>query len=80
MKTWLLDTAERVLASFAGALLSYVTVTGDALDLGAVNWATALSISGGAALASLLKALVASEFGDPNSAALLPAPGRHSKP
>ena len=80
MKTWLIDTAERVGVSFAATLLVYVTAGGDLVDLASVNWGQALSMSGGVALVSLLKALIATEVGDPNSAALLPSAGRHSKP
>lgn len=71
------DTAERVISSFVGALAAFLG--GDVLDLWAVNWPSALGVAGGAALVSLIKALLASRVGDPQSAALLPARGRHEK-
>jgi hypothetical protein len=80
-RTWLLDTTERVLASFAGTLLS-VWGVGSGLNLLDVNWQLSLSLAGGAALVSLLKAVGASRIGDQNSASLAKAvravpAGRH---
>lgn len=83
------DTSERVVASFAGTLLSEWTANSAStmfgLNLVSVDWKTSLGVAGGAALASLLKALVASGVGDPQSASLLrrvrwtaPA-GKHEK-
>lgn len=77
-RTYFLDLGERVLSSFAGALLAFLG--GDVLDLWAVNWPSALGVAGGAALVSLIKALLATRVGDPQSAALLPVVrGRHEK-
>lgn len=79
-RVWLIDTSERVAASFAGTLLS--VLGGDQLDLLHVDWRPALGLAGGAALVALLKAVVASQIGDPSSASLarsvraVPA-GRH---
>lgn len=70
------DLAERVLTSFAGALVVLWGAGG--LNLLAVNWKLDLSLAGGAALVSLVKGLAAKTIGDPASASLLLSPpGRH---
>lgn len=77
-RRWALDALERCLATFAGAVLAFAG--GDTLNLTEVYWPAALSIAGGAALVSLLKAIVAAGVGEVGTAALLPAPGgRHAK-
>jgi hypothetical protein len=58
------DAAERIVATGAGALLAVLT-TG-------VDWGDKLQITAVAMLASLLKALVATQVGAGNTAALLP--------
>jgi hypothetical protein len=67
------DTLERVIATFAQALLSALPasyVPGVTLPLRG-----ALAVAGGAAALSLLKCLAASRVGDSDSAALLPDEG-----
>lgn len=74
-KAYWLDLAERVLATFAGSL---VTLWGaDGLNLLHVDWQLDLGIAGGSALVALAKGLAAKSIGDPNSASLLTKPGRH---
>jgi uncharacterized membrane protein YfcA len=79
------DTAERVVASFAGALLTalggppVVNALFPALNVLTVDWKTGLGLAGGAALVSLLKALAASQIGDPQSASLFPSVRAHGK-
>lgn len=68
MSAYLRDLAERVLASFAGGVLS---VTGlDAFNILHLDWKAAVGVGGGAALLSLLKGLAARRVGDPDSAGL----------
>lgn len=60
------DATERIVASFAGALLSAGAILpGDFWNL------KNLEVAGGAALVSLLKALVATRVNDPDSASLV---------
>ena len=84
------DTGERVISTFAAALLT--EETGPAvlnvfpwlhLDVPTVSWSTALAYAGGMAFVTLLKCLTSSGVGDPTSASLLrrvrwtAPPGRH---
>lgn len=62
---FLKDAAERVIATFAQALLA----TGVVLRGG---WGVNLKVAGGAALVSLLKSVAASRIGDGDSATLVP--------
>jgi len=55
-------TAERVIASFAGAVIAILTA--DGFDVLSADWGGILTGGGIAALVSLLKALVASRVGD----------------
>jgi r1t holin len=83
------DTSERVVSTFSATLLSEWTAnslsTLFGVNLVTVDWKTSLGLAGGAALATLLKCLSASNVGDPTSASLLrrirwtPPPGRHEK-
>lgn len=59
-KFWL-DTSERVIATFAEVLGAFLIAGATFAD---VDWATAASISGVAALASLLKCVAAQRVGD----------------
>lgn len=60
------DAIERIVASFAGALLSAgVLLPGDFFD------SNNLKVALGAALVALLKALVASRVNNPDSASLV---------
>jgi len=61
---WLKDAAERVISTAAEALLGTLPVSD-------VHWGQKLGITGLAALASLLKAIVASRVGDPTNAGLV---------
>lgn len=62
------DLGERMLASFAGAVLA--AWGADAVNLLHIDWASALGLGGGAALVSLLKGFAAKAVGDPDSASL----------
>lgn len=70
-KTFWRDTTERVVASAAGGALA--ALGADAVDVLQVDGLAVLGVAGGAALVSLLKALVASRIGSPSSASLDPA-------
>jgi hypothetical protein len=77
------DVSERVIASFAGSLLTSFPVV-QYFDPLTVGWKIPLGVALGSSLFSLLKALAASGVGDPQSASLVPsAPaltsGRHEK-
>lgn len=63
-KKFLLDLLERVIATAAQALLGTLTVA-------SVAWGQKWQITGIAALAALLKGLMATRFGAPNTAAML---------
>lgn len=65
MKFWY-DAGERIIATAAGALLAVISTAG-------VDWGQKLQIVATAAAVSLLKALVATQVGAQNTAALLPA-------
>lgn len=73
--TWLKDTVERVLASFAGAFLTVIVAAGtDYVDVS--TWKAA-ALAGGAAAFSVLKAAVAAARPNtisPASLAAEPAP------
>lgn len=73
------DAAERAIATAAQAALGVLVVDGGPLYVGLldVDWSAGLSIAGSAALASVLKSLVATRVGDPDSASLAPSVGRH---
>ncbi|MCW2767557.1 MAG: hypothetical protein JWO11_3516 [Nocardioides sp.] len=62
-------TAERLVRAFAVSMLSLLGA--GVIDIVHVPWTTDLSISGGAAVASLLASLVASQVGDPGSPSFL---------
>lgn len=66
MKTYLLDAAERVAATFAAGMLAVVGTTGQDLTDGSVWIGGAL-----AGALSVLKALAARYTGDKDSASLL---------
>lgn len=63
------DAAERVIATFAQALIG--TAGADAIFAPDVNWGMKFTAAGLAAGASLLKALAASTVGTPNDASLV---------
>jgi hypothetical protein len=62
-------TAERLVRAFAVSMLSLLGA--GVIDIVHVPWTTDLSISGGAAVASLLASLVASQVGDKGSPSFL---------
>jgi hypothetical protein len=62
-------TAERLVCAFAVSMLSLLGA--GVIDIVHVPWTTDLSISGGAAVASLLASLVASQVGDKGSPSFL---------
>lgn len=65
-KFWL-ATLQRVIRTFAQALVSCIGV--GAFDIVHFAWSRSLSVSGGAALLSLLTCVIASTTGDPSSPA-----------
>lgn len=62
------DLVERVVASFAGGVLSVIGL--DAVNVLGLDWKAALGVGAGAALVSLLKGLAAKAVGNSNSASL----------
>jgi hypothetical protein len=68
MKKYLVDLAERAAASAAEAMLA--AWGANAVDLFHVDWGIALGLGGGAAVASILKSIVAKFRGNPESASL----------
>ncbi|MGA6208049.1 holin [Nocardia testacea] len=60
-------TGERVVKTFAQALLASITVGGAITD---IDWATATSIAAGAAACALLTSIISSGVGDPGSPSL----------
>lgn len=66
--TWAKDTAERVLATVAEVLVPLVAA--DGFDLFAVDWKAYVSVAGGAAALTFLKAVAARGKGNPESASL----------
>jgi hypothetical protein len=81
-RSYWLDLAERIAASFAGGVLS--ALGGDVVDLWNLDWRAVLGLGAGAALVSLLKGLVARGSGDRESASLVgalpPSSARHREP
>ena len=72
MKNWLLDAAERVIATYVQAFLGLVIAGGvGAINLGTLRAAAVAAIP---AALSVLKAIVASRVGSPDDASLLPPP------
>lgn len=74
-------TAERVIASIAGAVIAVLTA--DGFDLLNAHWPGILATAGVAGLVSLLKALVAANIGDnpgPSLANERVIVGRHEAP
>jgi hypothetical protein len=67
------DLAERTAASFAGGFLSVIGL--DAANVLSLDWKAALGVGAGAALISLLKGVVARNFGNSDSASLSPKVG-----
>lgn len=68
------DTTERVVSSFAFAVLAVVGA--DGVNIVEIDWPGTLGIASAAALASLLKAFVASQIGDKESASTVPSVGK----
>ena len=62
MKQFITQTLERMLKTFAQSLLAYTSVTGVAF--GDIDWGLALSVSGVAALTSLLTSIASYNIGD----------------
>ena len=77
-RTFWRDAAERATATAAEAALALVTANG--LGVLDVDWAHVGSVSALAAVAAVLKALVASPTNDPRSAPLVDLPGKHAAP
>lgn len=65
--TWLKDAAERAIATFAEVLVP-VFVTGDLFH---VDYKTAVGLGGAAAIASVLKSVVATRTGTSEDASLV---------
>ncbi len=68
LKKYLLDMFERVLCTFAEALLGAI---GACATFGEVNWGIALSTAGFASLITVLKCLAAKKTGDTDTASLV---------
>lgn len=68
VKKYIIDLIERVVATFAEALLG---VIGASATFGEVNWGLALSTAGMAAFVSLLKCIIAWNTGNKKSASLV---------
>lgn len=62
------DAAERAVATAAQAGIGLLIVDGTTVGLLSVDWPGGLAVVGSAALASVLKSLVASRVGDHESA------------
>jgi hypothetical protein len=73
MNRFLLDLAERVGATYAVAFLGLLLA--DGFDLTSVGALRAAAVAALPAALSVLKGVVGSFVGDPNSAALLPRQG-----
>ena len=70
MKNWLLDAAERVIATYVQAFLGLVIAAGlDAISLGTIRAAAVAAIP---AALSVVKAIIAAKVGSPHDASLLP--------
>jgi hypothetical protein len=65
------QVGERAVGAAAAALLSLWAV-GDGFNLLHVNWNAALGVAGGAALASVLKSLLAANVGPADTPSLVP--------
>ncbi len=76
------DTAERAVKTAAQTAVAYVSAAG-ALDVLAVDWASGLSLAGGAAVLSVLTSLGSLPIGRNGTASLVPQVvrrGRHAAP
>jgi tetrahydromethanopterin S-methyltransferase subunit C len=72
------DTVERVVASAAGGALTALGL--DVVNVLDTDWKVVVGSAAGTGLVSLLKALVARNVNDPQSASLIDLPGRHAAP
>lgn len=68
LKKYIIDVIERVVVTFAEALLGAIGATA---TFGEVNWGVAFSTAGLASLVSLLKCIAALKTGDKKSASLV---------
>lgn len=68
LKTFVADLCERVIVTFAEALLGAISVYS---CLGEIEWKKALGIAGFSALISFLKCIVARQIKDDKSASLI---------
>lgn len=71
-KTWIKDTTERVVATFAEAALGLWILTGPG-DLFSIDAAEGAAAAGVIAAAAVLKAAVAAKIGNKDSASLDPS-------
>jgi hypothetical protein len=71
------DTAERVIASAAGGVLTAIGL--DVVDILDADWKVIVGSALGTGLVSLCKALAAREINDPESASLVDLPGKHAR-
>ena len=69
MKTFIKDMIERAIKTFAQTMLGYTSVTGVAF--GDIDWVLALSVSGVAALTSILTSVASYNVGDEGTASLV---------
>lgn len=68
LKTFIKDMVERVIVTFAEALLGAISVYS---CLGEIQWKKALGIAGFSALISFLKCIIARQIKDEKSASLI---------
>lgn len=78
MKNWLLDAAERVIATYVQAFLGLVIAAG--LDAMSMSTLKAAAVAALPAALSALKAVVARTVGSPDDASLLPDIGPDFEP
>ena len=64
---WAEDAVERSVRTFSQSLLGFLVAD---TTFASVDWHTALSVSGVAALASILTSILATSVGDPDAASL----------
>lgn len=77
-REFLTDTAERVVRTFAQALLAYFAA--GAVNVVSADWGEALTVGATAALIALLTCVVARLKGDSATASFVDAPGKHAAP
>lgn len=75
-KQFWLDLAERALKTFAQTLVAVLTV---GVPIWEIDWAEGTGIAATAAVISALTSIGSAGKGDPETASLVDAPGRHRR-